>query len=349
MPSYRLSDLAQRVSGEVRGGGDPEIDGVASLESAGPRQLSFLIHPRYRDRATASKADALLVAEDIDLPGRALLVHPEPYVALARLLELYHPPSPRPQGIDVTASVARGANIADDASVGPHAIVETGAVIAPGATVGPGCVIGRDSSLGEHSELRANVVLYPNTQIGRRCLIHSGAVIGGDGFGFATTGGTHHKIPQVGRVVIEDDVEIGANTAIDRGALDDTVIGTGSKIDDLVMIAHGVQLGRGVLIAAQTGIAGSTRVGELSTFAGQTGAAGHLKLGAGTVLAARSVALSDLPGGGVYGGVPAFDHREWKRAQVVFRKLPEMKKQVADLRQRLAELERCLDQAEDQS
>jgi UDP-3-O-[3-hydroxymyristoyl] glucosamine N-acyltransferase len=347
--SYRLSELAQRVSGEIRGEGDPEIDGVAALDRAGSRHLSFLANPKYRRQAGDSKAAALLVPEGVDLPGRILLVHQEPYLALARLLELYHPAPARPRGIDPTASVASGASLAEDVAIGPQAVIETGAVLEAGTIVGAGCVVGQGSTIGEHSELRANVVLYPNTQIGKRCLLHSGAVLGADGFGFASSAGTHHKIPQVGRVVIEDDVEIGANTAIDRGAMDDTVIGAGSKIDDLVMVAHGVRLGRGALLAAQTGIAGSTRVGEFCTFAGQSGVAGHLTLGDKTVVAAKSAALSDFPTGGIVAGIPAVDHRQWKRAQVAFRKLPELRKEVGDLRRRLADLERRLEEVEDRS
>jgi len=349
LPSYRLSELAQRVSGEIHGDGDPEIDGVAPLDHAGSRQLSFLTNPKYRHQAGDSAAAAVLVPRGVDLPGRVLLVHHEPYLALARLLELYHPAMPRPTGIDPTASVAADATLAPDVAIGAQAVIETGAVLEAGAVIGAGCVIGRGSAIGEHSELRANVVLYADTQIGKRCLIHSGAVIGADGFGFATADGTHHKIPQVGRVVIEDDVEIGANSAIDRGAMDDTVIGAGCKIDDLVMVAHGVRLGRGTLLAAQSGIAGSTRVGEFSTFAGQAGAAGHLTLGDRTIVAAKSAALSDLPNGGMVAGIPAVDHRRWKRAQAVFRKLPELKKEVGDLRRRLADLERRLEEAEDRS
>ncbi|NIM00816.1 MAG: UDP-3-O-(3-hydroxymyristoyl)glucosamine N-acyltransferase [Acidobacteria bacterium] len=349
MPTYRLSELAQRVSGEVRGEGDPEIDGVAALDQAGTRQLSFLTNPKYRSKARDSEAAAVLLPAGVELPGRSLLVHPEPYLALANLLDLYHPPPPPPRGVHASASVDPEASVAEDVAIGAHAVIEPGAVLESGSIVGPGCVIGPKARLGERSELRANVVLYAGTQVGKRCLIHSGVVLGGDGFGFATSGGTHHKIPQVGRVVIEDDVEIGANTAVDRGALDDTVIGEGSKIDDLVMIAHGVRLGRGALLAAQSGIAGSTRVGDHSMFAGQAGAAGHLTLGDKTIVAAKSAVLADVAEGGMVAGIPAVDHRQWKRAQAAFRRLPELKKEVGDLRRRLADLERRLDEAEDRS
>ena len=349
MPSYRLSELAQRISGEIHGDADPQIDGVAPLDRAGARQLSFLTNLRYREQAGASQAEAVLVAQGVDLPGRLLLVHREPYLALARILEIYHPPPEKPSGIHPSSCVSADAKLASDVAVGAHAVVEAGARLEVGVVVAAGCVIGQDSRIGEHSELRANVVLYANTNVGKRCLIHSGVVLGGDGFGFATVDGTHHKVPQVGRVVIEDDVEIGANSAIDRGAIDDTVIGAGSKIDDLVMVAHGVRLGRGALLAAQSGIAGSTRVGDFSIFAGQAGAAGHLELGERTIVAAKSAALSDLPQGGMVAGIPAVDHRVWKRAQAAFRKLPELRKEVVDLRRRLVDLERRLEEAGDRS
>ena len=348
MPSYRLSDLARRVGGELRGK-DFDVEGVAPLDRAGSRELSFLTHPKYRDQAAASAAGALLVAGAEDLGDRPLLIHPEPYLALARVLELFHPAPPRRQGIDASAIVASSARVAPDVAIGAQAVIEAGATIEAGVAIGPGCVVGQHSVIGESTELKAHVVLYPRTRIGRRCLIHAGVILGGDGFGFATSGETHHKVPQVGRVVIEDDVEIGANTTIDRGSLDDTVIGAGSKIDDLVMVAHGVRLGRGTLLAAQSGIAGSTRVGEYSMFAGQSGAAGHLTLGDRTIVAAKSAALSDLPEGGFVAGIPATEHGRWKRAQAVFRGLPDLKRQVGELRRRLAELEQRLEESEDRS
>ena len=349
MPTYRLSDLARRVGGEVHADDDPEIEGVASLEAAGPRDLSFVTHPKYRDRAAESQAAALLVPEGVEFGGRPLLVHREPYRALAGLLEQFYPAEAVPAGIAPSAVVSGEAVVAADAAVGPLAVVEAGARIDSAAVVGAGCVVGRDAVLGAASQLRANVVLYPRTVVGKRCLIHSGAVLGADGFGFATADGVHHKIPQVGRTVIEDDVEIGANTCVDRGALDDTVIGAGSKLDDLVMIGHGVQLGPGAMIVAQSAIAGSTRVGAHSTFAGQSGATGHLTLGDRTTIAAKSLLISDLPDGGVVAGIPAVAHTRWKRAQAALRQLPELRRQVADMKRRLADLEQGTEKPEDRT
>ena len=185
-------------------------------------------------------------------------------------------------------------------------------------------------------------MLYPGTWVGARCLIHSGVVLGGDGFGFATTEGRHVKLPQVGRVVVEDDVEIGANSAIDRGTLDETRIGEGSKLDDLVLVGHGVQLGAGCLLAGQVGIAGSTRVGHHTVFAGQSGAAGHLEIPPGTIVGAKSALLADPPGPGLVLGIPAVDHREWKRAQAALRRLGGLRRELQRVQRSIGEIERRL-------
>jgi UDP-3-O-[3-hydroxymyristoyl] glucosamine N-acyltransferase len=204
--------------------------------------------------------------------------------------------------------------------------------------------VGEGCSIGEESELRPNVVLYPGTEIGARCLIHSGVVLGSDGYGFVTSDGKHNKIPQVGRVVVEDDVEIGANTTIDRGALGVTSIGEGSKLDNLVMIAHGVKLGRNSLLAAQAGIAGSTTVGDGTTWAGQSGAAGHLEVADGTVVAAKSAVLQDIRERAFVAGIPAVDHRRWKRAQAGLHQLDRMRRQLRELKSRLDDLESRLNE-----
>jgi UDP-3-O-[3-hydroxymyristoyl] glucosamine N-acyltransferase len=344
---YRLRELAERVGGTVRGDPEREIRGIATLGDAGPDQLSFLTNPRYRAEAETTAAGALLVGPGSGLEGRDLLEAPEPYLAFARLLELFHPPDERPTGISPAASVGSGADLGESVTIGPFAVVEDGASIGDGVVVGPGCVIERGCAVGDGTVLRPRVVLYAGTRVGRRCLIHSGVVLGGDGFGFATSAGEHHKVPQLGRVVVEDDVELGANTTVDRGTLGDTVIERGTKIDNLVMIAHGVRIGERSLLAAQSGIAGSTTVGPRATFAGQAGAAGHLDIAEGAVVAAKSAVLEDLPEGSFVAGIPAVDHRRWKRAQVVFKKLPELRAAVRELRKRVAELEQALGRKEE--
>jgi UDP-3-O-[3-hydroxymyristoyl] glucosamine N-acyltransferase len=340
--SFLLSELAERIGGEVRGDAGLRIEALATLDHAGPGQLSFLTNSKYRRAAETSRAGALLVGPDTGLEGRNLLVVHEPYLALAQLLQLFHPASAPPRGISPDARLAQRVETGRDVYVGPFAVIGEGTRLADGVIVGAGCVIGRECELGRGTELKPRAVLYPRTRVGRRCLIHSGVVLGGDGYGFASSGGEHHKLPQVGTVVLEDDVEIGANTTVDRAMLGETRIGRGSKIDNLVMIAHGVQLGPRSLLAGQAGIAGSARVGAGATLAGQAGVSGHLELGDGVVVAAKSAVFADLPQGSFVAGIPATDHRRWKRAQAVVARLPELRKEIRDLRHRLTELEQRL-------
>jgi len=321
--------------------GDPDrrVQGVATLKAAAETDLGFLTNPKYRKAARVSRAGALLVGPGVEIEGRDVLEVPEPYPALAEILELFHPPSrPRP-GISPDARLGRAVELGEEVHVGPFAVLGDACVLGRRAVVGAGSVVGDGCAIGEETVLMPRVVLYPGTRLGARCLIHAGAVLGADGFGFATTGGVHRKIPQVGRVVVEDDVEIGANSAVDRGAIGDTVIGKGTKIDDLVMVAHGVEVGPGCLLAAQVGVAGSTRVGGYVTFAGQSGAAGHLDIGARAVVAAKSAVLEDVAAGAFVAGIPAIDHRSWKRSQAVFKKLPDLRRDIAEVRRRLDALE----------
>lgn len=340
---YRLGELARRVGGRVHGDPERPIRGIAPLGQAGPDELSFLTNKRYREAARATDAGAVLVGPDSGLSGRDLLEAGEPYVALAELLELYHPPQPPRPGISADARLGQGVGLGRDVEVGAFAVIGDRVELGDGAVVGPGCVLGDDCRVGRHSMLHPRVVLYAGTRIGDRCRVHSGVVLGGDGFGFATSGGRHRKIPQVGYVVLEDDVEIGANSAVDRAMLGETRIGRGSKIDDLVMIAHGVQIGPGALFAAQSGVAGSARLGARTTLAGQSGVAGHLQIADDVTVAAKSAVFGDLPEAGLVAGVPAVDHLQWKRQQVMLKKLPELQAEVRDLRARLAALERRTD------
>jgi UDP-3-O-[3-hydroxymyristoyl] glucosamine N-acyltransferase len=337
--SYRLDDLAQRVGGEVRG--DPErlLRGIAALEQAGPHDLSFLTNSRYRKAAVESGAGAILVGTGIELAGCDLLQAAEPYVALAQLLGLFHPPRPQQAGISPDARIGQDVRLGRDVRVGPFAVVGDRCELGDRAVVDAACVLGEACRVGCDTRLSPRVVLYDDTHVGARCIVHAGVVLGGDGFGFATSAGKHRKVPQVGRVVVEDDVEIGANSCVDRAMLGHTLIGRGSKIDDLVMIAHGVQLGPDSLLAGQAGVAGSASLGARATLAGQAGVAGHLKLGEGVTVAAKSAVFQDLAAGAFVAGVPAADHAVWKRSQALFRRLPELRNQLRELRTRLAALE----------
>ena len=332
---WRLEEVARWVGGRVRGRPDRLVTAVASLEEAGPDHLSFLTNAKYRSAAARSRAGALLVAPGVEVEGHDLVEVPEPYLALARILDRMHPASPPAPGVSPDARVAASSRVAGDASIGPFVVVGEGATVGARAVLGAGVVVGDGCTIGEDTVLKPRVVLYPATIVGARCLIHAGVVLGGDGFGFATSKGEHHKVPQLGRVVIEDDVEIGANSTVDRGTLGETRIGKGTKIDNLVMIAHGVVVGPAGLFAAQSGIAGSTRIGSRATFAGQAGAAGHLHLGEGVVVAAKSAVLGDLDDGAFVAGIPAMDHRAWKRSQAVWKILPELRARLRDLEDRL--------------
>lgn len=339
--SLRLSlgELAERIGGRVVGDPGRVIAGVATLEHAEPEHLTFLTNPRYRRAAMATRAGAVLVAPGTDLPGKDRLEARHPYAALAQVLEIFHPPQKIRPGVSRDARLAADVRLGEEVEIGPFAVLEDGVVVGDRVRVGAGSFVGEGASIGDDSVLMPRVVLYPATRVGCRCIVHSGVVLGGDGFGFATVDGQHRKIPQVGRVIVEDDVEIGANTAVDRGTLEDTVIGRGTKIDDLVMIAHGVRIGPDGLFAGQAGIAGSTRLGARVVFAGQSGASGHLEIGDGVIVAAKTAVFDDVPAGSFVAGIPATDHRIWKRSQALARRLPDLRARVLDLESRLARIE----------
>ncbi len=336
---FRLGDLAQRVGGRVIGDPAREVRGVATLEAAGPDDLTLLTDSRYRKTALRTRAAAVLVGPGTSLPGHDLLETAEPYLALAEILELFHPPPPRRAEVSPDARLAPDVRLGADVEVGPFAVLGSAVSVGSRSVIGAGCVLGEGAVVGEDTVLRPRVVLYPGTRVGARCLIHSGVVLGADGFGFATSAGKHRKIPQVGRVIVEDEVEIGANSAVDRGALGDTVIGGGTKIDDLVMVAHGVRIGPDSLLVAQSGVAGSTRLGAGVTLAGQAGVAGHLEVGDGSIIGAKSAVFEDLPAGSFVAGIPAVDHRIWKRAVTHVKKLDDLRREVRSLRERLRVLE----------
>jgi UDP-3-O-[3-hydroxymyristoyl] glucosamine N-acyltransferase len=321
-PSMTLAELATELECRLEGDGTIEITGVSDLFHAQPGDLSFFGNARYRRLVDRSHASALIVGDDAELVGRALLRASQPYYSFARALELFYPPQRPAAGISSLAVVAADAHIADDVSIGPFVVIGAGArigdrtIIHSHVSIGSGAIIGADCILHSHVAVRERVT------ISDRVVVQDGAVIGSDGFGF-TPGpdGRHYKIPQVGTVVVEEDVEIGANTTIDRAAVGETRIAAGSKIDNLVQVAHNVRIGRDVLLAAQVGIAGSTMVGE------------------GMIAAARSGITGSIEAGRFVTGYPAIDNREWRKASVVFKRLPELRQQLVALEQRLEALE----------
>jgi len=313
--------------------GDPEIEilGVAPLHRASPTDLSFLNNPKYRPQALACAAGAVLVSVGERLGGRTVLPCSNPYASLARALRLFHPEEVPVPGIHPTAVLSEGCLVAPTARIGPHAILGEGTRVGERSVVGAGTVVGKSCSIGDDCRIYPRVVLYDGTIMGDRVILHAGCVLGSDGFGYAQEGGAHLKVPQVGRVVVEDDVEIGANTTVDRGAMEETRIGRGSKIDNLVQVAHNVVIGPGCILLAQSGISGSTVLGAGVVIAGQSGAVGHIHIGDGAKVGAKSAVTKDVPPGGFVTGHPARDHRLWLRERALVGKLGQLEARLRDV------------------
>jgi UDP-3-O-[3-hydroxymyristoyl] glucosamine N-acyltransferase len=342
----KLRDIAERLQCRLEGDGEVDIVGVAAVQQAQPGELTFVANPRYLPALATTHASAVILgparAGDPGAPC-AVLYTDDPYSAFARAVSLFAPTARPAAGIDPLSAVADGASIGADVSIGPFVTVGAGATIGARTTIFPNVVIGPDARIGEDCVIHPQVSIREGVIVGDRVTLHDGVVVGSDGFGFARQkDGTHLKIPQHARVVIEDDVEIGANSTIDRPAIGETRISAGTKIDNLVHIAHGVSVGRRALLAAQVGIAGSTIVEDDVMMAGQSGVTGHVRIGAGAIVGAKSAVLQSVDAGSFVTGHPAFDHTDWRKASVVFRQLPALKKRVEELEQRLAELEEKL-------
>lgn len=331
MGSYTLGEIASSLHGTVRGDAGRRVTGIQPLDQAGPDDLSFVAQARYRRAASESRAAALIAGDPGLLPGRNLIVVENPYAALASAMGLFFAPERPAAGISPQAVIGEGAVLGEDVSIGPFAVVGPRCSLGACAALLPGVVLGDGVRIGADSVLHPGVVVYPRSVVGSRVTIHAGSVIGSDGFGYAEEGASRAKIPQVGNVVIGDDVEIGACVTIDRATFGSTIIGAGSKIDNLVQVGHNVVIGEGSILVAQSGIAGSTRLGRSVILAGQSGAAGHLSLGDRSVVGAKSAVLQDIPPGAFVVGHPAVDHRSWKREQAALRRLPDLLRRVARL------------------
>lgn len=334
-----LGELASRFGAEFDGDPATPVHGVATLARAGPGQLAFLANPRYRKQLAATRA-AVVVLSAADRAGCPVpvLVSANPYALYARIASLLHPPTVARAGVHADASVAPDARVALDAEVAARAVIESGAEVAARAVIGPGSVVGAGARVGPDSRLAAGVVLYPGVQVGARCIIHSGAVLGADGFGVARDAGVWLKVPQLGTVRLGDDVEVGANTTIDRGALDDTVIEDGVKLDNQIQIAHGVRVGAHTAIAGCTAIAGSTRIGARCMIAGGVGVAGHLEIADDVVVTAMTLVTASITRPGAYSGsLPIDDQAAWRRNSARFRQLDAMARRIKQLERRLGE------------
>ncbi|NDY42784.1 UDP-3-O-(3-hydroxymyristoyl)glucosamine N-acyltransferase [Dissulfurirhabdus thermomarina] len=342
--TMRLGDIAALVGGELHGPEGLEVSGLQALDRAGPDELSFVVSGRYREAAAASRAAALVLPADwAEPPDRPAVFVRDPYLAYAKIAQAFFEAPRAHTGVHPGARVAEGARVEEPVTVHAGAHVADGAVIRRGAVLHPGVVVGEGAEIGEETELFPNVVIYPGCRVGARVRIHAGAVIGADGFGYAQEEGRHVKIPQVGIVVIEDDVEIGANTTIDRAAFGETVIGRGTKIDNLVQVGHNVRIGPDCIIVAQVGISGSCRLGRGVMLGGQAGLSGHITLGDGVRVVAQSGLLQPVPAGETVAGTPAVRHRLWLRISQALRRLPDLAREVRDLARRLEALEQRRD------
>lgn len=339
-PLVNLRELADRLDCRLVGEGDAEIHRVAGIEQAGPGDVTFFANPRYAGALRSTRASAVILGEDAAGAPCAELRTAQPYLAFANALRLFAVSAAPQPGIDRLSAVAEDAALSEGVTVGAFVAIGRRVRIGRGTIVYPNVTIGDGAAIGDDCVIHSNVSIREGVEIGSRVIVQNGAVIGSDGYGFVRRAdGSHQKIPQTARVVIEDDVEVGANSAIDRPAVGETRIRAGAKIDNLVQIGHGVTIGRHALLAAQVGIAGSTRIGDEVTLAGQVGVAGHLDIGKGTVATAQSGIPNSLEPESFVSGYPAIDNRAWLRASAVFRRLPLLKRMVTDLEKRIAELE----------
>jgi UDP-3-O-[3-hydroxymyristoyl] glucosamine N-acyltransferase len=334
-----LNELAGLLGGKVIGDGTTRITGIASLDDAGEGQLTFLANPRYAGKVATTRASAVIVPPGTDSCGKNGIEVASPYLAFAKLLTLFHVAPPEPKGIMEGACIGRGVVMGENVTVYPGVHVADGVRIGRGTILYPGVVLYEGVELGDEVVLHANVTVRERCRLGNRVTVHAGSVIGSDGFGYAPDGKRWYKIPQIGIVVIEDDVEIGANAAIDRAALEVTLIRRGTKIDNLVQIAHNCVIGENCMIVSQVGMAGSCRLGNNVTLAGQVGLAGHLEIGENVVVGAQAGVPSNLPANAMYSGSPAVPHKEWLKYSMTLPRLPEMRKTLNALEKRVRELE----------
>jgi UDP-3-O-[3-hydroxymyristoyl] glucosamine N-acyltransferase len=328
-----LGELAVRFGCELEGDPGTEVDSVATLQNAGPRSITFLANPKYRRLLAATRAAAVVLdARSAEACPVAALISANPYATYARVAALLHPESTWPAGVDAGAHISADARVAASASIAAGVVIEAGVRIGERVRIGPGCVVMRASSIGDDTRLSANVTICHGVRIGARVLIHPGAVIGADGFGLAPERGAWIKVPQVGSVRIGDDVEIGANTTIDRGAIEDTVIEEGVKLDNQIQIGHNVQIGAHTAIAGCTGVSGSTVIGRRCMIGGMVGFAGHLSVCDDVVITGLTLVSHSIRKPGVYSsGLPADEARRWRRNAVRLRHLDELAKRVEKL------------------
>lgn len=337
----RLSELVARMGGDLDGDGAIEIKGVAGIKEAREGDITFLGHARYEEFLADTRASAVIVPDDhpVDIPLAVVRID-SPYLAFQKAMTILFGDPYRPaSGVHPTAVVADSATVGENVAVGPHVVIEANAVVGDDVILGAGAYVGHESTIGAGSRLYPNVVVRERCAVGRHNILHAGCVIGDDGFGLTKDGDRNKKITHIGRVVLEDDVEVGSNTCIDRATVGETVIAQGTRIDNLVQIAHNVRIGRNAILCAQVGVAGSSKVGDHAVLAGQVGVSGHLSIGDGAQVGAQAGVIGDVPAGKQYSGYPARPHRQQMRHLAASHRLPDLLKRVAELEERLARLE----------
>lgn len=335
-----LKEIAKLIDGEVVGDGDIIITGVCGIKEASQGDITFAANPKYIPLIEKTRASAVITSWEIEQASKPIVRTGDPSLAFAKILSHVAPNEvSHPKGIHPSAIVGENVSLGDDVAVGPYAVIEDNVAIGDKTIIYAGCFIGHHTTIGSDTLIYPHVSIRERVSIGNRVIIHSGTVVGSDGFGFATVKGIHHKIPQIGTVIIEDDVEIGANVTIDRARFDKTFIGRGTKIDNLVQIAHNVIIGENSIIVAQAGISGSTIIGKGVTLAGQAGLVGHITVGDGAVVAAQAGVTKSIPPHTFVSGYPAKPHPQAKRVNACIQNLPKLYAKVEELKQKIKELE----------
>ncbi|MCP4649348.1 MAG: UDP-3-O-(3-hydroxymyristoyl)glucosamine N-acyltransferase [PVC group bacterium] len=340
-----LKEIAQLIEGTIVGNESTVITGVCGIKEAKAGDITFVANPKYISLIKQTNASAIITTPDIKKASKPLILTDNPSIAFAKLLSLIAPNEVSHfKGIHPTAVVGENVKLGKDVAIHPHVVIEDGVVIGERTILGAGVFVGNHTTIGQDTMIHPHVSIRERVSIGSRVIVHNGTVIGSDGFGFATVKGMHHKIPQIGTVIIEDDVEIGANVTIDRARFDKTLIKHGTKIDNLVQIAHNVVIGENTIVVAQAGISGSTIVGKNVTIAGQSGIIGHITIGDNAVIAAQAGVTKSIPNDTCVSGYPAKQHKKAKRINACVQKLPDLYKLVTKLEDKIASLEAALDE-----
>ncbi len=341
--TYRLSELAERIEGELRGDGEVPITGVSHLEDATEGEISFADGPAVQSLADSCRASALIVPPEVEVKHKPFIVTEDPRLAFSKVLELFAPDRRPGSGVHPTAVLGKNVSLGQNVSIGAHAYVGDGTIIGDDTVIHPLAYVGPEVLIGRNCSIHPQVFIGPRVQCGERVIIHAGASVGADGFGYLQTDHGHRKIPQIGTVILEDDVEIGANSTIDRATVAATRIGEGTKIDDQVHVAHNVVLGKNCLLCGQVGVAGSTTIGDNVVMGGQAGVNDHVEVGSNITIAARASVFGDLDEEGIYSGYPAAPHQEQLRSIAHVRRLPRLKDRIDELEETVKELRERLD------